>query len=249
MMRNDEVCLDIVEDAALCSSHTAEPAGRSCECCQKKFRSLYRRPSTCQECGLQYCRKCIEASVCAGCAVLQAIRPLIDWAAEGSTAPFDLPLASATLGSLAERGDVRERLSERRNQWAGSSGAAGGQAVELAELEAPSHPLLAAPAAAVAEWGPALLRLSPALAQLRFEVVPQRVGEEVFWQRFFHEAACALKKQFMGVDLQAELLQEMEQRLQVAYGEPVCMSSGLQQREFPGLPDACFAADELAAGA
>ena len=45
-------------------------------------------------------------------------------------------------------------------------------------------------------WGPALLKLDPALAALRFDLVPRLIPEELFWDRCFKEIFKTLQAEF-----------------------------------------------------
>ena len=48
----------------------------------------------------------------------------------------------------------------------------------------------------ICRWGPALLKLDPALAALRFDLVPRLIPEELFWDRCFKEIFKTLQAEF-----------------------------------------------------
>eukprot|EP00658_Telonema_sp_P-2_P035933 TRINITY_DN26069_c0_g1_i1.p2 TRINITY_DN26069_c0_g1~~TRINITY_DN26069_c0_g1_i1.p2 ORF type:complete len:118 (-),score=20.41 TRINITY_DN26069_c0_g1_i1:218-571(-) len=101
-----------------------------------------------------------------------------------------------------------------------------GDAVEMqsvspapAETErlVPAGPVLNDLGASIAGWGPAMLKLNPRLAQLRFDIVPRKVSEDNFWEICFKQAALALREKFAEQELQEGLIDDLESRLASAY--------------------------------
>merc|ERR1712146_239203 len=85
-----------------------------------------------------------------------------------------------------------------------------------------------APEGSIEAWGPALLELDPALAVLRFKLVPRVVPEQVFWARVFCEAASVLRNRFTAgwcatqeQPEQTQLVGEMACGLLSAYSDMV----------------------------
>merc|ERR1711998_169130 len=179
----------------------------SCEDCSKKFRPLYRKRHHCSGCGKDVCTRCLDSQkLCIQCSVQCQLAPLIQWAAQDSTVPFDGAVAVNTLAGMGSCTELRAILTR--------GGRHGRTASEEDPEDAP-YVLEDVPDTAIEAWGPSLLKLDPALAQLRFELVPQRVSEEVFWVRYFQEAARRLQHEF-AVD-EGSLMTELERGLQRAY--------------------------------
>merc|ERR1711998_128519 len=145
-----------------------------------------------------------------------------------ASACFDIDLAMETLAQLASAEQVREALG-RRHRPRPASGTVSGDAVEMGELgESQQQEVPMAPEGSIEAWGPALLELDPALAVLRFKLVPRVVPEQVFWARVFCEAASALQDRFSSgcsatqeLSEQRQLVGEMACGLLSAYGDMV----------------------------
>lgn len=149
--------------------------------------------------------------MCTQCSVQYQLAPLIQWAAQDSTVPFDGDVAVNTLASLGSRAELRGILTTggRHSRTAHTT------SLDLFVEDPEDTPVLDMPDTAIECWGPPLLKLDPALAQLRFELVPKRLSEEVFWARYFQEAARSLQHEF-GIN-EGSLMTELERGLQRAY--------------------------------